>query len=290
MKKTLLLLSIVSGMGYLLLSNAAGSGTAQNGNFTGSPGSAGTCANATCHGASSSAVTGQYAFIDISAGGTPVINSKYVPTHLYEVSVIGVNTTGFAHFGFQTVALTSTNTQGGTFQLINSADPYNIVNLAGGIRVVEHKQVLQSPNPSALIAKFHWTAPTAGVGDITFHSMINAVNNNTTNDLNDKPSNSFTQTLSEQPASVADLSKDILISAYPNPVIDKFTISFNDAVNGEYTVTVMDVTGRKMHTQSVQVTGSKATASVEAAGWSSGLYFAQVVKDGAQRMLPLVKK
>lgn len=291
MKKTLLLF-FATGITYLTLTGyASGPGLSPNNlNRTGGPGSGGlTCAESGCHGSSSANTTILWTQVFDNTTNTDVTSSnKYIASHNYTITISGINALigPNVKFGFQIMPLDAAGNSAGT---MSHPDP-NVAHVVsvGGKNILEHSQ--PGGSSAGMSVSFNWIPGSSTQGNVTFYAIMNAVNSNNQADAGDHPSVAFTKVLSEQPASVADLSKDILISAYPNPVIDKFTISFNDAVNGEYTVTVMDVTGRKMHTQSVQVTGSKATASVESAGWSSGLYFAQVVKDGAQRMLPIVKK
>lgn len=292
MKRSFLLFTATAGMMYVTLtSSSGGPATGGNGNRTGSPMASGTCGNNGCHGAQSNAVTIQMGVVDVTVPSSPVTvtDNKYLPGHVYEITLTGNNTTAMSRWGFQALATKSDNSQGGSIAKINTSDPYNVQTVSG-VQLIEHNQKLVAGTPALFEAKFKWTAPAAGNGAITFYSIMNAVNNNNVADANDKPSNTFSLVLNETPASIASLSEKIKITAYPNPIVNNVTIKMDDAEPGLYTVRIMDMTGKTLETEFVQVNGSNANINLQTANWASGVHFVQIIKDGAQRMIPLVKQ
>lgn len=283
MKRSFLLFTATAGIAYLTLSsNSFGPASSGNGNRTGSPGSNGTCAAGGCHGAISANTTGSFSMIeDVAAPGTPV--TSYMPGHTYAVTISG-NHPNNNNFGFQAIALNGANAQVGSVTATDAKThkPATFTSL------IEHNQPIGKTGGSFVVS-FNWTAPaTPGSGNVTLYGIINAVNNVPGNDPGDQPSNTFTATLTESTNSVADLSSNIKITAFPNPATSNVNIKFDDAENGTYTVKVMDVTGRTIQTESVRISGT-GTITLQTANWASGLHFAQVMKDGAQRMIPIVK-
>ncbi|HRO43394.1 MAG TPA: T9SS type A sorting domain-containing protein [Flavipsychrobacter sp.] len=283
MKRSFLLFSAVAGMLYLTLSsNSFGPASSSNGNRTGSPGSAGTCGSSGCHSVPSANTTGLFIVADATAPTTPV--TSYTPGHNYIVALSGNNATK-ANFGFQAIVLRqSNNTQVGT---ITTTDAKTHVP-SGYTALIEHNQRI-GKTQGVYAVTFNWTAPAAGTGPVTIYGIINAVNSDG-GVAGDEPSNTFSQVLTEIPTSVASLSQNIKITAYPNPATSNVNIKMEGAENGTYTINVMDVTGRTIQTESLQVNGENANISLQTGNWASGLHFAQIIKDGAQRMIPIVKQ
>ncbi len=283
MKRTILLFSTALVTYLTLSSNSFGPANSGNGNRTGSPGSVGTCGSATCHGAQSATTTGQFfTIVDVTQPSVPV--SKYIGGHAYTVTIVGNGPNN--NFGFQAVTLNSSNNQVGT---VVATDGKTHAGPSPNTSLIEHNQPIGKVN-NAYSVSYTWNAPAAGTGTVTFYGIINSVNNVPGNDAGDIPSLTFNKALQEQAASVASLSENIHITAYPNPVVSQVNLKVEGAELGLYTIKVMDATGRMMHTESMNVTTAKTNVSIPAGNWSAGLYFAQVEKDGAQRMIPIVKQ
>jgi len=281
MKRSFLLFTAVAGLGYVTLSSySSGPANGGAGNRTGSPGSNGTCASAGCHSALSANTTGQFMVAEASSPTVPV--TSYIAGHTYVIAVTG-NNANKPNFGFQAIALKqSNNTQAGT---ITATDAKTHV-ASGFSALIEHNQPIGKAGVGYAVT-FNWVAPAAGTGAVKLYGIINAVNGDGTSN-GDEPSNAFNTTLTETLVSVKDIASNVKITAFPNPAVNDVNIKFENAENGIYTVKVMDVTGRTIQTEQVNISGSGSIV-LQTANWASGLHFAQVMKDGAQRMIPIVK-
>lgn len=133
---------------------------------TGSPISGGTCAS--CHG---SGVYNPTLTVTVkNASGNAV--TSYTPGANYTVEYLINNTTGSPlGYGMQSVALTSSNANGGNFS--SPVTPNSQITTLNNRKYAEHA----GTHPNNLFI-FNWTAPTQGTGNISFYSVANAVNGN----------------------------------------------------------------------------------------------------------------
>lgn len=284
MKIKILLFTAVAGISYLTLSsNDSGPAANSNGNLTSS-----TCGGGGCHGSNDANTTITLTLVE-TATGAQVTNGKYKPQTLYTVTLAGSNTSVVGaptpKAGFQLVANTSSNTQAGSFQASGNEHVINV----SGIQVVEHSTPKAFSGGTFAFNTFSWTSPLVGSGAVTFKSIVNATNGNGNADNADHATTK-TFTFTELSASVAQLSKDILINAYPNPATDNVNFKFENAETGNYTITIIDYTGRKVYSDNILMNSNSQNITVNTSNWASGLYFAQISKDGAVRMIPISKK
>lgn len=296
MKKSVLLFTALSAMGWLTLSSYKDGPGMHGMNYTGGPGSSGTCGQVGCHGNASSTVRVNWA--DIQEKGTQQSVTSYTPGKVYDVSistmVIPTPSTQYK-LGFQVMSTDATGAQAGT-PAVNTTNPGNPVNPGtahtknvGGRTILEHSQPIDVMNVGLTIT-FDWTAPAAGTGPVTFYAMINTANGNGIADAGDIPSFPFSHTISEFGTSVAELDSRIRIGMYPNPAASDVSIEFEDAVTGSYDITVLDLNGRTIGSQQANIAAGYAKVSLPASSWAAGMYLVRIHKDGAQRVLPLVKQ
>lgn len=141
--------------------NSAGA----NVGYTGAPGDLGNCTN--CHGGTIALTNSSVAFISFS--GT---NNKYIADSTYTVNVELVGAPSPTN-GFEIVALKNTDDSNiGTFTI---TDAINTKLRNGNSRsYVTHT----SDGNSITSWNFNWTAPSNGVGDITFYLASNVSNDN----------------------------------------------------------------------------------------------------------------
>jgi len=280
MKRSILLFTALAGMAYLTLTSNKNGPTGPTGDRTGSPLSGGkTCTE--CHSGGTGITTAQIIVKDQL--GNPV--TQYKPGLQYDIVISGNNTTNLPKFGFQFVALKSGNLQAGTY--VTSAPVKQTPKGTPSVTYVEHINPIDPV--SGYNTTFAWFPPSVGSGTVTMYAMLNAVNNDNSQ-AGDTPSPALTLTLTEFNTSVSELSQNIRITAYPNPAVDKVSLQFEDAENGLYSVSVFDLAGRKMHNEELQVNSKNANISIPTTSWTAGMYYAQVMKDGAQRMIPVVKQ
>lgn len=282
MKKSILLFTLAAGLGIFTLSSYE-SGPAQNaqGNRTGS-GSNPTCGAVGCHGANNTNTTITLTLNDQTTGQ---LVTKYTPGKIYIVTIGGSNS-GASKFGFQLtgVKAANTNAQAGSFTQGTQTQVVPV----NPWQVVEHSSPLGSNGTFS--TTFTWAAPVTGTGPVTFYTIVNAVNGNGSADAGDHATTKSFNYDENTTSSVAELSQDIKIVAYPNPATDRLSFNFENATTGTYNIAVLDITGKIVHTQDVNIGSAAATVSIESANWNAGIYFARVTKDGALRMIPVVKQ
>lgn len=287
MTRKILLFSAFAGITALTLSsydNGAYFGGA--GNRTGSAGSTANCSTGGCH---STNTANTKPTVVVLSNGTPV--TKYLPGVTYTIAVGGSNTSAsLPKFGFQLSAVKSSNTsqQAGSFSNV----PANVaIRNAGGLQLVEHSAPLGGTGSGtnwAYATSFSWTAPAAGTGQVTFFLTLNAVNGNNSTS-GDQPNN-ITATINEIPAGITEIDGSIHVAAYPNPATDYVNLRMSDVAAGTYAVTVFDLNGKKIVTESVQVSGSNFETTLSARTWAAGLYHIQIAGNGAEKTLSVVKQ
>lgn len=282
MKKKLLLFSLSSALAAITLSSYnSGPGKiigGAQGVRTGSTGQ--TCAGSTCHGTASASTAVTLKLTDVGTSQA-VTDGKYKPLRTYDVELT-VSNSSFSNFGFQAEAA---NSEGGAVGVLTAGTGQHITTL-GSKKVVEHTSHL-----SGTTTHFTWVSPHAGAGTVTFYVAANSINNNG-NTGGDVPSLPFTAVFAENNTSVAELAHNISVSAYPNPLhSDILHLTMEDATTGDYTVSAFDLSGRKLTEQVLPVTatGAKTELSINTATWPAGLYHVQLSKNGAQKMIPVIK-
>lgn len=287
MKKSILLFSVAAGLGWITLSSYQDGPGAHGFNYTGGPGSSGNCSQAGCHGNNTPATSVQWTQLQDVL--TNEIVTKYQGGRLYKVTISSflLGVTNPHSFGFQIMSVNGTGAQAGNIGMANFPNTHVIP--VGGRQILEHNLPLGGSNNTISIS-FDWTAPPAGTGPVTFHAMFNAVNLNGLADAGDRPSNPFSHVVNERGVGVAELDARIEIAAYPNPSPGDFALKFEDADAGTYEVTAIDLSGRIIHTQTIDISMGVANTTIHAAGWASGMYLLRINKGQAMRTLTVVKQ
>lgn len=287
MTKRILLFTAFAGITALTLSsydNGPFAGGA--GNRTGSAGSTANCTTGGCHSANTANTKPT---VVVLSGATPV--TKYLPGATYTIAVGGTNSTAaLPKFGFQLSAVKVSNTsqQAGTFSGVPSGVA---IRNSGGLQLVEHSSPLSGTgtgNTWAYATSFSWTAPAVGTGQVEFFLTLNAVNGNNSTS-GDQPNN-ITATINEIPAGIEEIQGAINVAAYPNPATDRVNIKMSDVANGTYGLTVFDLNGKKIVTESLDVTGGNFETALNAQTWAAGLYHIKIAKGGSERVLSVVKQ
>lgn len=130
--------------------------------------------------------------------------TSYLPGNTYTVEY-QISNSNYSQYGFQSVALTASNAQAGTFSLPTT--PNSQISILSGRQYPEHFGV-----SSTGVFKFTWLAPALGTGNVTFYSMGNAVNG-TGSTSGDKAS-SPNQTIFTEGSATADLTVSAYIEGY----------------------------------------------------------------------------
>ncbi|MEI8279066.1 MAG: T9SS type A sorting domain-containing protein [Bacteroidota bacterium] len=97
-------------------------------------------------------------------------------------------------------------------------------------------------------------------------------------------------TFTTQPSGVNNIATgNFEISAFPNPVVNNLQVKIENTVNGTYTVNMYDITGKKIYTQNVEVSNNTFATNINTGNFANGMYALQIVKDGAQRTISILK-
>lgn len=187
---------------------------------SGDPVNTGTCAQSGCHNGPVQTPGAGDLTLTIGTGNptTPLDASfVYSPGTQYNIGFLINSFTG--RYGFQMVALNSSNTQAGTFAVTNSATTK--INAAGGRSYIGHLNANSTKN-----WVYKWTAPASGTGTVTFYYSYNTADDNdqSNGDVIYKGSVSIEALLS----GVEDISTKVAdLNIFPNPISSQFGISFD---------------------------------------------------------------
>lgn len=285
MRKKSLLITATTAIIYLTISSYSG-GPAHNmeGNKTGSPGSSSTCSG--CHSGGGGTTTGAIEVRLKSAGASSTPVTSYVAGETYIITITGGNpTAGLDDFGFQFTALKSSdNTTTGTYS--------NFGAMTHGFptatpTIVEHNQAI--PKTAGVYeVSFDWTAPATAVGGINMYAIINAVDKDGSVS-GDRPSSTISLALVDK-TSVAKITSEVVVKAYPNPVLNTLTIDLDKADAGIYTVQAYNMKGATVAAMEMNIGPGSYTGSVNTSAWAPGMYFISIQKDGYKHVVPVVKQ
>jgi hypothetical protein len=224
-------------------SDLKSSGGAPAGN-TNSPGDGQNCSH--CMGGTAVAVTG-WITSDIPASG-------YVPGSIYTITVTA---TGSGNKGFQV------SPQDVAGNLLGTLIAGTGTKLVGSGKYVTHNAA-----QSGAIASwnFQWTAPSSGIGDVTFYGSIAVGKPNT---------KTTTMTVSQSTVGISE-QKQTKLSIFPNPAHQSFTISFPVQEPGTLKLDILGIKGEvilNLVKESVKAGEFTRTFGVDLA---AGLYLLRV--------------
>lgn len=184
-----------------------------------------TCARQDCHTGPTQATSLDNLLVMIGIGSSPndTINLasptfKYQPNTDYNISFLLSSFTG--RYGFQLVALNSSNQQAGTFTVTDNINTQ--INSLGNRQYIGHKDANTYKN-----WQFRWTSPAASTGPITFYYAYNTANadDEKTGDSIYNGSLTISPDLS---ANVSVLNDDPDgMNIFPNPVAQELSFSFS---------------------------------------------------------------
>lgn len=88
-------------------------------------------------------------------------------------------------------------------------------------------------------------------------------------------------------SNVSDPLKDASISASPNPFNNATVINLSNFPTGEARISLMDINGREIYSNNIDITSNKTTFDISGAQLSSGLYFLNISQNGASKSIKL---
>jgi hypothetical protein len=268
MRKIYLSVSLFATFSIIMVSGLfQESQTNSNGSFFINPSSAPgqtTCAQSGCHGGT---LNGGPGSVQIS---TNIPQDGYIPNETYTITV-NINSGGSngVRYGFAASATNSANQQIGGFAVIN-----NNTQLRLNGQVVSHTSAGNSGGTSSKQFVFNWTAPAAGVGNVTFYTSGMSANGNGTTSGDQVYTNNLT--ISENlSASVAEKSFNEKFGVYPNPA--KSFVNVDLKLNfspQQVKYRIIDLTGKTMVSSNIQYSENFRIEFPESI--KSGIYLVEV--------------
>ena len=285
MKKKVLLLAGAAFLALGLSSYSDGPGNHASLNCT-AAGGPGNCAGSGCHSPNNSNTTVQLT-ISNSIGGPQV--TYYTPSVVYYVKLTGVNGSSMPGYGFQVAAVSGGNVQAGSF-IIGSSTDQHTTPLISGLQLMENKRLIPyTTSPGVYEADFQWTAPAPGAGTVTLYSLLLAADGDGT-EAGDQPNAGTPVVLREAGGSyVSELTKNLSITAYPNPVQNKLQLSFSNAASGVYTVKVYDMSGKALMSTNLELNANTSAYNLNTTDLKAGIYQIQIIGNNLLRTIPLIK-
>ncbi len=298
MKKSILLLTAVTGLAYVLLTSyAAGPATRQydctgaeaacTGAFAGNP-----TGCTTCHGSAASTVT---ATVTLDSAGTTTTHYRGGMT--YNVKITGTTTSTNTKYGFQLSAMKGTTTattvsDAGVFATTGiPASTHIKAPTAGTALTIAEQSSALTATGSTFTLSFPWTAPATGTGSISFWGAVNFVNGNGNDGAGDYWNVNHIA-IAEWPLvsnGVASVENSLGVVAFPNPVSNTLNLQLGNTATGIYSVTVFDMSGKCISNQNIDVTSANYNTSLSTSNWTAGIYNVVIENNGTRTVTSVVK-
>ena len=231
-----------------------------------------TCAKSGCHSGTASVNDGKFS---ITLNGQPLSGFSYVPGTTYSMNLVLDNGGTSPIYGFQLCALSGV-VSAGTLAVTNTANTK--INTLSGITYIGHNAANANNNWT-----FNWTAPAAGVGNVTFYysGVSGNGNNSDSGDMIYKSS----ATISELVSSISEWNGVQQIRLFPNPVQHRLQVSWEQSEAEAISLVLLSADGRVCREQKAE--GTEASFDVE--NLPAGLYFVQITNGNQSRMEKFVK-
>jgi len=232
MRTLSLVLIILSSI--IIMANRSGRGAVSGNGATTAPGESGTyCGSFGCH------FSGDFdpeASIRLLGTDSMQVNA-YIPGEKYIIEVDADFTGNPAGFGFQMVALKSSDNSGigGYDNLPNRVRSVNI----GNREYVEHSNILE-----AKAIYLDWEAPSEGTGAIDLYASVNVVNGNGSTS-GDGADTTKLQIIEEQVSNTFDLASRNT-HVFPNPASSVVNVQSKQDISE---IMLIDFSGRKLLSQ-----------------------------------------
>ncbi|CAN5531910.1 hypothetical protein BH11BAC2_BH11BAC2_09250 [soil metagenome] len=227
------LIAVIAGTAFDILSDNGKAG------YTGSTGEA-TCTS--CHNSYGASNSGPGS---ISISSNLINGNQYIPGQTYNVHVI-VRQTGRSLFGLGCEALTTTNTNGGTLVITNSAKTHLATKTVSGVsrNNVVH-QLNGGAHADSMDFTFNWVAPITNIGNVKFWFSGIAANGNG----NENGDYVYNNSLVVTPASATGIEEAINTHALlVNAIAAEHRLQLNFEIQnvGETFIYIYDLNGRQV--------------------------------------------
>lgn len=236
MKKNLLFIAFTLFTGIAIIGLSMHSATSYPegapSSVAGAPGDNGkTCAKSGCHPGGSTAI------FDVITSDVPV--TGYVPDSTYTITAT-ITDPNLVKFGFE---ITPQNTAGTVLGTMSISDAVKTKFTSSSNKYITHTSNGNLFPDHTATWSFHWTAPAAGTGDVTFYGAFDFANNNggTSGDV----IHTATLVIPEGfGTAVNDVVSIESLNVFPNPAADHVNISYALSQAGPVDITLFDLSGK----------------------------------------------
>lgn len=256
--KSIVILSVITSV-LVLASYTVYKTSGAHPGSTGAPGDL-TCAQSGCH--VTATVTQDSGLVNTLLFSS--IDTTYTPGNSYTLT-LQVTKAAIQKFGFELVALKdSTNTNIGSFSLLESTRTQKINHMAGGgdLRYsMTHKTAGTTTSTAGAIQwKMKWTAPSTNVGTITFWYTSNCTNNNGFNTGDQlflshfqiRPAVDTTSVDTTVVTGIRQFALQNSLRAYQEGSSQNLSINFSSYKEQRGRITLHDITGKLILEKEVQ--------------------------------------
>lgn len=268
----------------MVMGNEAGVARVSQLNRTGSDSGPVGCDGSGCHNAgtyNNDSLPPSLLITDVN--NNPV--TSFMPANVYIIHIKGTSTA--PKWGFQ---ISCNHTMGGMpypAGFFLDDPPTSHDTFINDFTIVEQNHILDVVNDT-MYAKVYWTAPIASAVDSAnfFFSILNSNGDGTEDGDN---SNSYSLTLSHWTTLVPALNAELVVNTYPNPFTDKLNISIEHADYAQYNIRAFDMQGKVLYNQSAMI-NQRHSVSLDASSWAPGIYYVQLSKATAKKLIKVIKQ
>ncbi len=239
-----------------------------------------------CHNSSAIQITQSFDMVD--GQGNSIVDNQYTPGATYTVTITNNVTTGNADkYGFQILCLNAA-------EGMNGPEVSNWTAVSSNVQVATASNTgrtyAEQPSPSdANEFQMTWVAPDVGSGEVTFYYVGVGVNDN--NMTSGDGGSTNTITLSEgSPSALRDLTLDVEMQSFPNPVEETLNVKVGTAESGKYQLRLVDVLGKILSNEFVNLIEGDNQMELRMGHLTTGTYTVQLLKDGKYTSQQILKK
>lgn len=207
-----------------------------------------------------------------------VKDSFYKANTDYVILLTGINKDSLEHFGFQSIASSSTGSAVGTLIAISANTNSTMIS---GNPTVGHNTVIEGIKKGHFEVSFEWHSPNPGSGDIAFNSILNSVNFNGSSS-GDQPSEISSIYLKEKTELNIKENKSFNgFKVLPNPCNQMLHIE--TTYSNKFSVSVYDLGGRELIVSSHQ-------NNIDVSALAAGVYLLRFNTEDGQQTATFVKQ